>query len=68
MVLEAEGPSFMSEGKATKFRDAFEFKSANEKANPAGFAGSQPNEFVRQRTGSNETITICSELPATVGQ
>lgn len=29
LTLEAEGPNFMSEGKLTKFRDAYEFKTPN---------------------------------------
>ena len=29
LTLEAEGPNFMSAGKLTKFRDAYEFKSAD---------------------------------------
>jgi hypothetical protein len=29
LTLEAEGPNFMTAGKVTKFRDAYEFKSAN---------------------------------------
>ncbi len=27
LVLEAKGPNFMADGKLTKFRDAYEFKS-----------------------------------------
>jgi Protein of unknown function (DUF1579) len=30
LTLEAEGPNFMAEGKMTKFRDAYEFKSKDE--------------------------------------
>ena len=29
LTLEAEGPNFMAEGKTTKFRDAYEFQSAD---------------------------------------
>jgi hypothetical protein len=39
IVLEAEGPNFMADNKLTKFRDTYEFKSADEVAITSSMLG-----------------------------
>lgn len=51
LTLEAEGPNFMSEGKVTNFRDAYEFKSENHIVMTSSMLGDDGN-WVTFMTGN----------------
>jgi Protein of unknown function (DUF1579) len=60
LILEAEGPNFMSDGKLTKFRDAYEFKTPDHIIVSSSMLG-EDGKWTAFMTGESKRTTNTKE-------